>query len=146
LTDLAIQIWSYPILDNSKLEKYKMNRRTRPNPTYTEEDHLKNSDDNTDRLYYSLKNKILHLGNDITINSVRYYIGFARNNNFTAIRFRRSYLLVDLIINEGFQDPKGISIQANKHKYGGRVRSVRVGSDSIIDDLMFLVKQTYEKS
>lgn len=119
-----------------------MNRQTRPNPTYTEEDHLKNSDDNTDRLYYSLKNKILHLGNDITINPVRYYIGFTRNNNFTA----RSYLLVDLITNEGFQDPKGISIQANKHKYGGRVRSVRVGSDSIIDDLMFLVKQTYEKS
>lgn len=143
LTELAIQIWPAPTLKGSILEKYKANRRIESTRTYTEEDHLLNSDDNTDRLYYNLKNKVLQLGNDITINPVKYYIGFARNNNFMAIRFRRSYLLVDLVTNEGFQDPKGIS-QATE-RYGGRIRRVRVGNESIISDLMFLIKQTYEK-
>ena len=84
LTELAIQIWPSPILESSILEKYKANRRVGSIPTYTEEDHLLNSDDNTDRLYYSLKKMVLQLGNDITINPVRHYIGFARNNNFIA--------------------------------------------------------------
>lgn len=146
LTELAIQIWPSPMLESSILEKYKTNRRVGSVPTYTEEDHLLNSDDNTDKLYYILKNKVLQLGNDIAVNPVKYYISFARCYNFVAIRFRRSFLLVDLVTHDGFQDPKGISIRAEKHKLRGRIRRLRVGTESITDDLMFLIKQSYEKS
>jgi predicted transport protein len=144
LTALAINIWPAPSLPNSILEKYMHSTQNEQDHVYSEEDHLRKGDDNTKRLYYSLKDKVRQIGNGITIRPVRYYIGFVKNRNFIAVKIRRAYLLVDLVTQDHFQDPKGISIQAQKTHYGGRIRRVRVGNESIFNELIPLIKQTYE--
>jgi predicted transport protein len=146
LTNLAIQIWPMPYLGSSILEKYKQSEQTEYSRVYTEDDHMKKGDDNTRQLYNILKNKVLKLGYDITVNPVRYYIGFTRSRNFIAIRIRRAYLLVDLITKEGFKDIKDISVPVQKGHYGGRIRRVRVASEAIFNDLIDLIRQTYEKA
>ena len=55
-------------------------------------------------------------------------------------------MLVDLVTHDHFQDPRGISVQAQKTHYGGRIRRVRVGNESIFNDLVPLIRQTYEEA
>jgi predicted transport protein len=144
LTDLSVHIWPAPDLDSSLLEKYKPIRPSESDHVYTEEDHLINGDSNTKQMYITLRDKVLQLGSDIRLHIERHYIGFAKNRNFITIKIRRAYLLADLTTHDGFQDPKGISIQPNL--YGGKVRRVRVGSEAIFDDLLPLIQQSYEKA
>lgn len=59
LTDIAIQLWPAPYLERSILEKYKKSRQTPSDIIHTEEDHLTRGDDNTKRLYVTLKNNVL---------------------------------------------------------------------------------------
>jgi uncharacterized protein with ParB-like and HNH nuclease domain/predicted transport protein len=146
LTSLAIHIWPAPYLENFILERYRQSKQVESGRVYTEEDRLKRGDDSIKRLYGILKNKVLQLGDNITVRPVRYYIGFARNRNFIAIRIRRAHLLVDLVTHEGFIDSKDISVQAHKAHYGGRIRRVRVASEAILNDLVPLIRQTYEKA
>jgi uncharacterized protein with ParB-like and HNH nuclease domain/predicted transport protein len=146
LTDLSIHIWPAPDLDSSVLEKYKPTRPSESDHVYTEEDHLKNGDNNTKQLYLTLRDKVLQLGNDIRLHIERHYIGFAKNRNFITIKIRRAYLLADLTTHDGFLDPRGISIQPYKNLYGGKVRRVRVGSEAIFNDLLPLIQQSYEKA
>jgi predicted transport protein len=135
-----------PRYENSILERYKQSKQVETGRVYTEEDHLRRGDDSIRRLYGILKNKVLQLGDSITVRPVRHYIGFAKKRNFIAIRIRRAHLLVDLVTHEGFIDSKDISVQAHKAHYGGRIRRVRVASEAIFSDLVPLIRQTYEKA
>jgi predicted transport protein len=145
LTNIAVQIWPAPFLENSILERHKQSKQVETGRVYTEEDHLRRGDDSIRRLYGILKNKVLQLGDSITVRPVQHCIGFAKNE-FIAIRIRRAYLLVDLVTHEGFIDSKDISVQAHKTHYGGRIRCVRVASEAIFSDLVPLIRQTYEKA
>lgn len=137
LTNVAIQIWPFPNLASSTLEKYK-GETVESSRDYTEEDHLRNGEDNTRRLYMILKDKVLQLGDSIAVNPVSHYIGFERNRIFMKIKIRKAYLLIDLAAYEGFNDPKGITVQVRR--LGGRVKRVRVANEAIFDYLMSLIK------
>jgi len=114
--------------------------------SYTEQSHLEKGDEKARNLYQILKKEVMQLGDNIRINPVKNYIGFIKNNNFLAVKFRKSFLVVHLITKEGFKDPKQISQQSQEYQYGGRLRQVSLKDEKLLPDLMQLIKQTYESN
>ena len=109
-----------------------------------EEDHRKKGNESAGKLYDFLKSEILKLGNDVKINPVKAYIGFVRKSMFAFIKIRQNYLRVTLVTKEGFIYTKQLTIQY--HSKRKNLRRLNLSNKDQIEDLMNLIKQTYESN
>jgi predicted transport protein len=74
---------------------------------YTEENHLQNKPGEIIDLYNILKEKILHLGENIEIRPRQNYIGFIANENFVDIHPQKSRIKLWVNLQKGdIDDPK----------------------------------------
>lgn len=110
--------------------------------SYSEEDHLHKGSETMKQLYHLLKTEVLKLGNDITINPVKGYIGYIRNRQFFAIKIRSGHLRVTLVTQAGFSDPKELAKIYRKTRKN--LRLFMFDDKEQLPYLMQLIKQTYE--
>lgn len=108
----------------------------------TEKDHIAKTELELQNLYDLLKSDILKLGNDISVNPVKYYVGFTRNGkNFLEVRFRTQDLLLSLRVRETFDDPKGL--MTPKHKGRENWSKIIAENKYELEDILHLIKQSY---
>lgn len=114
---------------------------------YSEDYHFerRNTTDSIKELYFTLKERIVNLGEvDIVPRST--YIGFKRKTNFVDIDFQKGNLWLWINLPKGkLDDPKGISrdISSIGH-YGNGDYEVKVFPDTDIDYVMFLINQSFK--
>jgi len=120
---------------------------TREIKVYSEDYHFerRNTTDSIKELYFTLKERIVNLGEvDIVPRST--YIGFKRKTNFVDIDFQKGNLWLWINLPKGkLDDPKGISrdISTIGH-YGNGDYEVKVFPDTDIDYVMFLINQSFK--
>lgn len=125
-----------------------VNNVTREVKLYTEEYHLDNPKlkDDIKEIYSNLKERILNLG-EVSIVPRKLYICFSRRTNFVDVEIRNKdvKLYLNLKIGE-LDDPKNISKDvSNQGHWGNGDYELRLTSDTDLDYIMFLIKQSYKK-
>jgi predicted transport protein len=120
---------------------------TREIKVYSEEYHFerRNTPDSIKELYFTLKDRIINLG-DVDIVPRSTYIGFKRRTNFVDIDFQKGNLWLWINLPKGkLDDPKGISrdISSIGH-YGNGDYEVKVFPDTDLDYVMFLINQSFK--
>jgi predicted transport protein len=118
---------------------------------YSEESHLNNKSENIKRLYETLKDQILAIDSDITIDPKKEYIAFKGTTNICDVEFYKDKLKVLINLKLGqINDPFKISRPMRKEDgtkighHGNGDYQVVVDNDEIIDKLMYLIKESYK--
>lgn len=116
---------------------------------YTEQDHLQKVDDETKEIYEQIKERIISLGENITINPKKLYIGFkVDNNTFCDIVLQGKGLKLFLNLKAGdLQDPKSIARDvSNVGHWGNGSYEIKLTDLEDIDYIISLIKQSFRKN
>lgn len=146
LADQALLVWEYPQLPSDILMKYKNPKPDSQSVMYTIADHPE-LQDNILNLFDNLRKRICNLDSSVREEFKKLYIAYKTTTNFVDIVPQKNRLRLSL--NMAFSevnDPKGICKDVtNLGRWGNG--DVEVGIDSVdqIEDIMFLVKQAFEK-
>lgn len=147
LAELASKVWSYPEVTHEALEKFKKNREAKKEKEYTLADHPHLQGAMLD-LFNQLRKRILSLDSSITEEILKLYIAFKSATNFVDIvpQKNRLRLSLNMKFNE-IDDPKGLCKDVTGLGRWGN-GDVEVGLSSVeqIDDVVYLIKQSFEKN
>ena len=118
---------------------------------YTEEDHIKNSSEESLEIYNELKSKILNLGDDISIKPRKWYIGFVRNTNFSDVLIQKSQIKLFINLRSGeLNDPQNLTRDLTKPQkvghWGNGDYEILINDLENLDYIISLVKQSYDKN
>ncbi len=113
---------------------------------FTEEDHLENLSDNTKEKYDKLKERIYALGDNVEVKPTKLYIAFKSNTNFCDITLQRNKMKLWLNVRKNtLDDPRGMARDvSNVGHWGNGDYEVILNSESDLDYLMTLIRQSYE--
>ena len=146
LAALALEIWVYPKMEQSVLEKYRKETKKKEHKTYSLEDHTHLKGE-TRELFEHLRKRILNLDSSVTEDVLKLYIAYKTTKNFVDIIPQKNRLR--LVLNMEFDeitDPKGFCRDiTGKGKWGNGDIEVDFDSMEQLDYIMSLVKQSFEK-
>lgn len=134
------------IIDISGKNDDVVSKVTREVKVYTEESHYDYyNSEALKELYFSLRERIMNLG-EVDIVPRSQYIGFKRRSNFVDIAFQKNSLWLWINLSKGrLDDPKGITRDVSSiGHYGNGDYDLKVTSESDLDYIMFLIKQSYQ--
>jgi uncharacterized protein with ParB-like and HNH nuclease domain/predicted transport protein len=142
----ALLVWEYPQLSHDVLIKYKDQKPNSQSVTYTISD-LPELQGDILILFEDLRKRICNLDSSVREEFKKLYIAYKTTTNFVDIVPQKSRLRLSLNMSfNEIHDPKGISKDVtNLGRWGNG--DVEVGIDSIdqIEDIMYLIKQSFEK-
>ena len=147
LAELAIKVWPYPGITQDILEKYRKRAKgTKENIIYTLADHSPLSGKMME-LFEELRKRILNLDADVREEILKIYIAYKTTTNFVDVASQKSRLRLTLNVKFGeLQDPKGFCTEvSNKGRYGNGEIECFLYTPNQLDDIMALIKQSYEK-
>ncbi len=115
---------------------------------YDEDYHLKKGSDTTNELYAKLKDRILELGDSITIKPRKQYIGYKGRTNFCDIVIQQKKLVLSLNVRKGeLDDPKNITRDvSNRGHWGNGDYEIHFSDETQINYILDLIQQSYEKN
>ena len=115
---------------------------------YTEEEHLKNSNDEIKELYDKIKYMILNFDNEIKIKFTKLYTAFYINQrNIVDLCFMKNSIKIWINLKKGeIEDFKGIlkDVSSVGH-WGNGDYEIRIENDDEIDYIISLIKQSDKK-
>lgn len=131
---------------NKPVEKdEKISKVAKEIVVYTEDKLLEGGSELTKELYFTLKERILDLGN-IKVEPKKLYIAFKGRTNICDIVIKKGHLSVYLNVKEGsLYDPQGIArmIKDIGHWGNGDYRTW-IDCEESLDYLMTLIRQSYK--
>ena len=113
---------------------------------YTEEEHVKTSDEKIQEIYAELRRGILTLGSDIEVRATKKYIGFRREHQFAGMVFLKEKIKIYLNIEPSkLNDPAKIArnVKGIGH-YSHGDSEVTVDHQGDLLAVLSLIKQAYE--
>lgn len=116
---------------------------------YTEQDHLQKSDLETQELYEQLKERLLNMDDNVSIQPKKQTIGFKIDNNFFCdIVFQGKGLKIYLNLKNGeLQDQKNITRDvSNVGHWGNGSYEIKLSDLEDIDYILSLLKQSLRKN
>lgn len=139
LGDKAIKVWSFP---NANLKSRNLSVDETPNRNYTE--YLQGE---ILELFEALRKRILNLDASVREEFKKRYIAYKTTTNFVDITPQRNRLRLSLNMRfEEINDPKGLCRDVtNVGLWGNGDVEVGLSSFNQIDDIMFLVRQAFNK-
>ncbi|QSO48350.1 DUF262 and DUF1524 domain-containing protein [Alicyclobacillus mengziensis] len=146
LAERALQVWVYPQISEDVLSKYKSKGSDGDAVTYTLADHPELQGGML-TLFEELSKRICNLDSSVRMEFKKLYIAFKTTTNFVDIVPQKSKLRLSLnmAFNE-VQDPKGLCRDvSNVGRWGNGDVEVNVSSIDDINDVMFLINQSFEK-
>ncbi|MBU3545463.1 DUF262 domain-containing protein [Polynucleobacter sp. MWH-Mekk-B1] len=148
LSDLSIQTWSFPKIDDDVIAKYKeLKSEPRVESEWTIEDHHHLTGDML-ALYEEFRQRVLAISPLVTEECKKYYIAFKTHSSFVDVIAQKSRL--KLVLNIDFSeinDPQGICWDATgKGMWGNGDVVVGLYKKEELDYIMTLVTQAYEAS
>ena len=113
----------------------------------TENDHIEKGSPLSRELWEELKERVLSIGENVSIKYTKYYVAFKGIRNFTDVRIQKSQLKLWLNLEKGtLDDPKGISRDiSNIGHWGNGDYEIIIKSNENLDYIMSLIKQSYKK-
>ncbi|WP_319422289.1 DUF262 and DUF1524 domain-containing protein [Pleurocapsa sp. FMAR1] len=140
LADIATEVWSFPsIYIDPDFSKSSISNNS------TQNKYNKHLQDKTLELFKIIRQEILNLNLSVKEEFLKYYIAYKTIKNFVDIYPQKKCL--KLTLNMGFdeiQDPYKLCKDISKYKLNGDVE-VTFSSSSEIEDIMFLVRQAFQK-
>ena len=114
---------------------------------YTEDDHLKKTDDTIKELYYQIKNRMYEWG-EYSIEPKKIYIAFKKKTNIIDFEFYRHHLKIWLNLKKGALIEKNNLMEdcSTKGHSGNGDYELTLKNDENIDYLMSLIKQSWNKN
>lgn len=148
LAQVAIKVWQYPFLPTEVVEKYRKPKKSAETNVYTLANfpHVFEGGAQAD-LFQQLRKRILNLDASVKEEILKIYIAYKTDTNFVDVVPLKSRLNLTLNVKFGeIQDPKGLckNVTGN-NKWGNGDVEVRLTSADQLDDVMALVKQSFEK-
>lgn len=149
LAELAIKVWTAPVLTPLVLEKYKSRSKPAIGEIYSIEtmeghEHLKGS---MLELFEQLRRRILNLDSSVKEEVKKLYIAYKTTTNFVDIVPQKSRLRLSL--NMAFSevnDPKGLCKDVTGiGRWGNGDLELGLNSPEQLDDVMILVRQSFDK-
>lgn len=166
--DLPIELWEIKRFSNSTVSfeqiqktsaKESIKTISKNNETveivnkevivFTEQDHIQKVDSESVELYETVKERLLTLDNNITIQPKKQTIGFKIENNiFCDVVLQKTKLKVYLNLKSGeLQDEKGIARDvSNVGHWGNGAYEIQIGDLEDIDYITSLFKQSLKKN
>ncbi|MED3822090.1 DUF1524 domain-containing protein, partial [Priestia aryabhattai] len=146
LAKQALHIWKYPSLPEDVLSQYKNQDITVENYSRTIEDYDYLKGDMLD-IFKQLSKRICNLDSSVREEFKQRYIAFKTITNFVDIIPQKSRLRLSLnLAFSEIHDPKGICRDiTNLKKAGNGNVEVGISSDKQIEDIMYLIKQSFDK-
>lgn len=148
LSDLAVNIWQFPDLNEEAVNKYKKIIEDKDKGIdYSTEDyeHLKGD---MLELFYQLRERIIKLDTALVKEEYKkLYIAYKVDTNFVDIVPQKSCLRLSLNMQfDSINDIKGICKDVRgKGRWGNGDIEVKISSVNQIDDVMFVIKQSFDK-
>jgi uncharacterized protein with ParB-like and HNH nuclease domain/predicted transport protein len=148
LAELATKVWIYPSLPADVIRKYIKPVKFSDSKVYTLANYPHAcSGGANENLFQELRKRILNLDASVTEEILKIYIAYKTDTNFVDVVPLKSRL--DLTLNVKFgeiQDPKGLCKDVTgKGKWGNGDVNVWLTSPDQLDDVMALIKQSFEK-
>lgn len=111
---------------------------------YNEEDHFKGKNEIVLELYEELKERILDLDENISIEPKKKYIAFKKESNIVDIEIQKNMIKIWLNMNIGeLEDPKSKARDVSKTgHHGNGDYEIKINKSVDLDYIMFLIKQT----
>ena len=148
LAELATKVWIYPSLPDEIIRKYKKPVKFSDLKIYTlaNHPHVFEGGANED-LFLELRKRILNLDASVMEEILKFYIAYKTDTNFVDVVPLKSRLNLTLNVKFGdIQDPKGLCRDVTgKSKWGNGDIEVWLTSADQLDDVMALIKQSFEK-
>ena len=143
---LAVQVWTYPMLDNEILKKYKEMEQKRDETDYAIEDHP-NLTGEVLQLFEQVRNHVRNLDPSVQEEIRKRVIAYKTTDDFVSIIPRKDSLR--LVLNMKFSDiddPKSLckDITGGDHFGTGDVRVKMLTVDQM-EDVLALIRQAYAK-
>ena len=117
---------------------------------YSLDDHLKGKSEDVKVLFEALKERIfsLNIGDDVLEKPNKIYISYKHGKNFCEVRPQSKEIKIWLDIPYGdLNDPKKLSRDvSNVGHYGTGEVETKLGNLSELDDVMYLVEQSYKQT
>lgn len=112
---------------------------------YSEADHLVKAGSSVKTLYELLRERILELGSDITIEPKKLYVAFKTNTNICDVEIQKAKLKITVNMPKGkLQDPENIARDvSSKGHWGNGDYIVDLYDVDMIDYVMDLIRQSY---
>lgn len=146
LAEQALHIWKYPSLPEDTLSQYKNQNITIKNDSRTIQDYDHLEGEMLD-LFKQLSKRICNLDSSVRKEFKRKYIAFKTTTNFVDIVPQKNKLFLTLNITfSKIHDPKGICRDiTDLGRWGNGDIEVSISSKDQIDDIMFLIAQSFDK-
>lgn len=165
--DLAFELWEVTQYQNGVVlyEQIKPAERTESIKTisgsnelvqkvsreikvYTEDDHLKNASEENRELYEKLKEKIMELGDNISIKPTKLYLAFKAKSNFVDVEIQKKRLKIFLNLQSGeLDDPRKIAKDvSNIGHWGNGDYEIHFSDANQLNYILDLVQQSYQKN
>jgi predicted transport protein len=147
LAEKAMQIWPFKVLSDEILEKYKEKEKVDNETTFTLENFSRFLKGDKLELFNHLRNRILNLDSSVKEEFKKLYIAYKNTTNFVDIIPHKTKLSLTLNLNfSELNDPKGLCRDVTGlGRWGNGNVEVGISNTAEIDDIMFLIKQAYNK-
>lgn len=148
LSDLAVQIWNRPNLDQETLNNYKAIEKEKPEKKYTIEDHPYLAEREPMRpLFEELRKRILNLDSSAKEDILKLYVAYKTTTNFVDIVPQKNRLRLSLNMRfDEVNDPKEICKDVtDKGRWGNGDVEVGLSKFEELEYIMFLIKQAFDK-
>ncbi len=122
---------------------------TRELEVFTEQDHVQKSEFDTRELYENLKERIINLADNITLNPRKHFVGFKIDGNtFCDVVFQSKTLKIFVNLKSGeLDDAKGISRDvSNVGHWGNGSYEIKISDSEELEYVMSLIKQSLRKN
>jgi len=147
LADLAVHIWASPSLPQDALDTYRKVKASQESKVYTLADHGEYLQGTIGDLFDQLRKRILNLDSSVREDVKKLYIAYKTTTNFVDIvpQKNRLRLSLNMRFNE-IDDPKGLCKDiTNLGRWGNGDVEIGLSSFAQLDDVMLLVRQSFEK-
>lgn len=147
LSKKASNIWGFKELDEDTLNKYRSKEETESTNNYSIENFSHFLKDEMLELFDKLKTRILNLDASVRMEYKKLYIAFKNTTNFVDIVPQKNSLRLSLNMDyDEIIDPKGLCRDIeNLGRWGNGNVEIRLTEESELDDIMFLIEQSYKK-
>lgn len=146
LSKFATRIWKCPDLTPETLEEYRRAKKRRDEKIYTINDHKYLKDDMLN-LFNLFRRHVLNLDASVTEEFLKKYIAYKTTTNFVDVVPQKSRLRLSLNMEfDEVYDPKELCKDiTNLGRWGNGNVEVGLKSAEELDDVMTLVRQSFEK-
>lgn len=146
LSDIACKIWHYPLLEQEKLESYRILEEKKATVEYSL-GHFNMLQDEILEVYNLLENRILNLDSSVRVEFKKLYIAFKAYTNFVDVIPQKKRLILSLNIRyDKVKDPKNLCKDVSgKGRWGNGPIEATLKTVNEIDDIMDLIEQAFEE-